>query len=615
MKKIALALLFILGLMVPASASAQDTFGDIASDIAPDQVQGIVGHSLPASEKRGIVYDWYIKDLQTEIILKEDSSLNITENIVADCGNALDKHGIFRVLPTYYVPENGKKVSLFVDLESITDFDGNPYEYSVIKDRQNGTLTWKIGSADKTVSGVNNYRIKYQVRNSVRFDNPSFDEFYWNVHGQFWDLEVDHFLANIVFPEKINEKTVLEINKYDGNFGAKDLGISTYKWISPNTIQVESKTMLATGQGVTLSVTFPKGIITPPVLSFWEKYGGMIMGIILVLIPILVFLICFRLWWKHGRDPRLRRSIMPEFSEPGGLTPMEMGAFLRNGDVQASFISAEIVSLAVKGIIKIEEIPKKGVFGSADTKLTIIADEAKRSKLNAEDSLLLNSLFGQIKDGEELLISSLKNSFYKKLPAIKSAVKDKQIGAGLFSKKGFALRDGMIAIGAVAGMGAFWLFSVSSMLGGVILLSALFVVIFGVFMPKRTPEGAELLWKVRGFEMYMKKAEKYRQEFNEKENIFERFLPYAMVFGIVGLWTKKMKEIYGEEYFNNYHPIWYVGALNMNDGVFDAEGFASQLSAISSSMSSTMSSSPSSSGSGGGGFSGGGGGGGGGGGW
>lgn len=127
-------------------------------------------------------------------------------------------------------------------------------------------------------------------------------------------------------------------------------------------------------------------------------------------------------------------------------------------------------------------------------------------------------------------------------------------------------------------------------------------------MAQRTQKGAELNWRIKGFRLYMKTAEKYRQQFNEKENIFEKFLPYAMIFGLTKLWIKKMEIIYGKDYFTNYHPIWFAGSL----GSFDIDSFTSELSNISSSISSNTGGS---SGSGGSGGTGGGGGGGGGGGW
>jgi uncharacterized membrane protein len=142
-----------------------------------------------------------------------------------------------------------------------------------------------------------------------------------------------------------------------------------------------------------------------------------------------------------------------------------------------------------------------------------------------------------------------------------------------------------------------------------LFFSGLIFLVFSFFMPKRTKKGMEALWKIKGFKLYMKTAEQHRQQFYEKENIFEKFLPYAIVFGMTKLWIKKMEEIYGKEYFSTYHPAWYVGAEAIS---FDASVFESQLSSITSAIGSISSSS---SGSAGGGFSGGGGGGGGGGGW
>ena len=128
-------------------------------------------------------------------------------------------------------------------------------------------------------------------------------------------------------------------------------------------------------------------------------------------------------------------------------------------------------------------------------------------------------------------------------------------------------------------------------------------------MPKKTQRGAELMWKIQGFKLYMETAEKYRQQFYEKENIFEKFLPYAIIFGITGLWIKKMEQIYGPDYFKTYHPAWFMA---VGTGAFDADSFTSSMNGISSGIASNIGSA---SGAGGGGFAGGGGGGGGGGGW
>jgi uncharacterized membrane protein len=103
----------------------------------------------------------------------------------------------------------------------------------------------------------------------------------------------------------------------------------------------------------------------------------------------------------------------------------------------------------------------------------------------------------------------------------------------------------------------------------------------------------------------MEMAEKYRQQFNEKENIFEKFLPYAIMFGITKKWINAFKNIYGEKYFAAYHPYWFY---SVSGSPFDMDSLNSAISGISDSIGTA-------SGASGGGASGGGGGGGGGGGW
>ncbi len=108
-------------------------------------------------------------------------------------------------------------------------------------------------------------------------------------------------------------------------------------------------------------------------------------------------------------------------------------------------------------------------------------------------------------------------------------------------------------------------------------------------------------------------AEKVRVKVGENDTaqlvkLYERVLPYAMLFGIEKGWTKQLGAYYET---NGSQPDWYSG-----NTAFNAVVFTSTLSSFSSQSSSYSSSSSSSSGgSSGGGSSGGGGGGGGGGGW
>lgn len=543
---------------------------------------------------------WYIKNFESNISVNQDSSLLIDEKITADCGQCYNKHGIYRIVPTFYSAESGKKENLYLSLISITDFNGNQIPYQTTTDRINGTVTWKIGDANKTVQGVNDYEIKYKVKNGIRTTAGTYDEFYWNLNGNFWDIETDKFTANISLPTGINSDNA-KISLYSGTFGDKRTNLAQTSWQSDGKLKVESNRTLAVGEGITISVSFPKGIVLGYKPTFFEKYGAYFS----LLIPLLVFYFCFKLWQKYGKDPRINPTIAPEFAIPQNMSPMSLGMVTTDGRLKSGFISASIIGLAVKKAIKIEEVKSKGVFSSRDYKLTKLS---KPTALNADEKVLLNQLFDE---SEEIMLSDLKNNFYRNIPVLSSFVKNTLVKKHLLLPYSRISQYLFIAVSFIVLVFGFSALAVSSVLGLSLILSFVIIFIFSFLMPRRTTEGAQFNKKILGFKLYMETAEKYRQKFNEKENIFEKFLPYAIMFGITTLWISKMKQIYGEDYFVHYYPYWFVGSMSH----FDADSFNSAISNISSSMSSTITSAPSSSGVGGGGFSGGGGGGGGGGGW
>jgi uncharacterized membrane protein len=127
-------------------------------------------------------------------------------------------------------------------------------------------------------------------------------------------------------------------------------------------------------------------------------------------------------------------------------------------------------------------------------------------------------------------------------------------------------------------------------------------------MPRRTGAGRETYRRSLGFRQYMVVAETDRQRFNEDANIFQDYLPYAIVYGCVHQWAKRFEDLGIKPETSS----WYV-----SPAAFSAVAFSNDISSFSSSISSAIASTPGGSGGSGfsGGSSGGGGGGGGGGSW
>lgn len=551
---------------------------------------------------RDNVVDWYIKDFRTEVVVNTDSSLTITETILADCGEAVGKHGIFRVLPIVNKTKDGNFITP-VELISITDAKGNHLKYQ--ESRERDTVTYKIGDPKKTVQGENTYIIKYKLKGVIRNLNETQDELYFDILGSFWDLEIDSYQANIIFPQGITNSNS-EAYLYSGNLDSRVNSLATYKWKSENDLEILSTKMISENQGITISVTFPSNILTLYKPSVAEKAAYNVSHYVpmtissqnfwwqVILTLVLIFL-AFFMWYKYGRDPKSNRPIVAEFEAPENMTPLEMSLILKETGGHNKAITATIINLAVKGYLKIEKLEKKIFFLGDDYKL--IKTDKKTEDLYKYEEVVLSALF---KRGDEVKLSSLKNKFATDIRGLSSNISSDLKERGLIDKKSIWWQIVMISLGFLLVVTSF---------GGLIMLAGITFIIFGAFMRRLTSEGSEIKRKIKGFKLYLETAEKYRARFYEKENMLELILPYAILFDLTGKWLKKMRDIYGEDYFKNHHLTFMTGALVLSD----FSNFETAISDISRSVSSHVASS--SSGSAGGGGVGGGGGGGGGGGW
>ncbi|MFZ1987497.1 MAG: DUF2207 domain-containing protein [Minisyncoccia bacterium] len=139
-----------------------------------------------------------------------------------------------------------------------------------------------------------------------------------------------------------------------------------------------------------------------------------------------------------------------------------------------------------------------------------------------------------------------------------------------------------------------------------VIFAAALVAYMLKFESRLTPKGQVLYTHLRGFREYLHTAERYRMQ-NLTPEIFEKYLPYAMIFSVEKEWAKAFRSITMQP------PSWYQGT---GGGYIGSTGSSFSSSAFATGFSASLSSAFASSGggaSGGGGSAGGGGGGGGGG--
>ena len=566
--------------------------------------------SIPfTSSARENVNYWYIKDYQVEIDIKTDDSAIITENILADCGTCRNKHGIFRIVPENINTDEGSHYTP-IELISITDFQGNPYNYQTNK--QGSAITWKIGDPNITVQGENDYKIKYKVDNIIR-DQNNFDEFYWNILGTFWDLEIDNFTAQIKFPKALTKDNI-ETYYYSGKRETKDNNLASARWLNKNTLQITSTETINKNEGITISASFNSGYIKHQEISKPQTNTNnyvpqhikdntksfisnmLVIILYLILSPIIVLIISYIFYRKHQKkNPYYKKPTVTQFTAPKNLSPILMGLMIGKLSLQPKYITASIVKFATLKLLKIEETETKILFFK-QSKLNFIKlrDIKDIDNLDNTEKYIFNTIFSKSNNIDS---TKLQTVFRSKLSKIKKEAKKELKDKDYILDKSPKIKTIFLV-----------LFILS-----VVTFNIFSAIIFFVFYHKinrKTKLGQEIMWKIEGFKTYMTVAETDRHKFYEEENIFTKLLPYSIVFGTIKLWVKKMKDIYGEEYIKN-SLYWYSGAsmLNLNNNI---DQISSNINKISSNINKSTGSS---SGAGGGGFSGGGSGGGGGGGW
>lgn len=560
--------------------------------------------------------NWVIESFKVEVFIPKSGKVRVTEMIVADFGN-IQKHGIYRAIETtdmrfklLGVKQDGAKAITKVS--------------SVSKGKE-----IRIGDPDQTITGRHTYEIAYEVGKVItRFDDH--DEFYWDVTGNEWAVEIEKATATVT----LEGGQIEEVTCYTGPFGSKAQDCSAS--LDGGVAQFETSIPLPSGQGLTVVSNLPKGLVGDP---FYPE--DILKPLWAILGSLLALVFVLRRWWRHGRDMWYRKNIIlnpeaqpetkplfakevvvVEFDPPPSLgklgttegqaplrplRPAEVGTLI-DEKVDIHDISATIVDLAVHGYLRIGEkkADKKSVYWFEKLK-----DFEGDKELVEYEKEILRGIFGK---SEIEFLDNLKNKFYKHLEKTRDGLYEQMKAEGYFAQRPDKVKikyagegGGLLAVSfigsVISGLSLFWLLVPGFVLGFLLL-------ILSPFMPKKTAKGTEVVRRASGFKLFISKAEKYHQQFNERINRFDAFLPYAMVFGVVDKWVKVYQKLGVEP----PQPGWYVAPY-----AFNARAFSSSMRNVGSAFASTLPSTPAQagggSGFGGGGFSGGGFGGGGGGGW
>ena len=542
--------------------------------------------ATPAAAQRTLA----VERFDAAIAVNRDGSVDVTETITAKFVGSWN--GIYRTVPVEYHTPQGFNWTLHLELLGATGADGQALK--VEKEREHHYIKYKIwipGAQDATRT----FTLRYRAKNGLRFFDDH-DELYWNVTGDEWDVPVGIASARITLPQGA---TGVRATAFNGVYGAaaRDAEVK----IEGTAVRVTMPRALGFREGLTAVVGWDKGLVAEPTTS--DRALGFLASNWPLGLPLA----------RAGRHVRPLAAGREGSRDAAGRGAVRAGGLAHAGGGRhaAGRVGRHARHHRDRGRPR---GPGPPADRGAGREGPARADEQEGVRLPSARAGLGRRTapagtsrwcsYGLFDGGaKEVRLSELDNEFYRHLGSIKDSIQNRLVDRGFYRTRPDKVKGRWIAgaavLGAVIGFGGSVIAAGLDMtpLPWVIagIGSGLVMLAFSWIMPARTVEGARALERVRGFEEFLRRVEGERFERLVKTpEMFERFLPFAMAFGVERRWAKAFQDIYRDP------PQWYVGH---SSGPFNMNGFTSRLSDMSSRASSAMSSSPRSSG--GSGFSGG----------
>lgn len=543
-----------------------------------------------------------IEHFDTKLAIKDSSTANIKETIVWNFGN-ISRHGIYRDIPKNDMRLKNLKVYQ----------DGINATYKLMDRGKFWRI--RIGSADRYVSGIVKYVVKYNLIGEVVRELDTKNYIIADLIGTGFKKPIKLATATIYLPKALQNQN-LEIKAYRGKFGSKTL--VNVKNLGDR-LELATKN-LAPNEGVTIAIGFEPYLLEvgkKPSDKYWEKPI-----FYLFLAPI------FALFYYFGKKFNIFKdlgSIAPRYRPPKDLTVMEAG-LLKDNFVDFIEIKPAILELANLGFIKIEE-DENGLY--------LKKLKANDGSLSVEQEKILDAIFGssEIMPTDSIKIDSSdfegirqkvhealveKGFFGSSVKSARESFKFAAIGVGLLSISAFfyyafddTALENLIPIGisiAFISVGIFnfigaikdrdfkallfsivWigfssLFLVTIINSEDILISLilmLLIIVVGSYLIYRrlntlTFKGVLAKRHLLGLKEFIDKADKDKIKFflQEDKKYLDKMLPFAVLFGLNDHWLKLYQELEAPL------PDWYDGGydtfshIDFEPSVFSPSSFS-----------------------------------------
>lgn len=558
-------------------------------------------------------------DTHIELVLEENgrATAHVTETLVAQFPDHDQNKGIVRGIPmTLHGAPAGP------DHISVTDETGAPYPFFIEEDDDFRII---LTGTDEYVRGEQTYVIQYDIPDPIfQPSDAAIDEFYWDMVSVDRRQPIDRFSASLSLDPELASALTGDATAYVGTAGstatvplsvvAQELNIDPIP-LGPN-------------ETVSFAVGFVADTVTQPnarTPNFALDALPALLGGVGVMSSVSSLVAVSRMRKRHRTTGR---AIIAQYDVPNTMPPL-LAAQIRYPKVPDA-IAAQFLHLAVQGHMRIEERLKRDgslhkkprpVFRNLTVNSTAgaLGDPLDRETLDA----VFTTKYPELRE-----LPKASTKFASSMTALAVSAKKASDERGYFTKRRSrtAMLLGGIALVlllATAGLvfTAITTDFAKTLTGVAVVLGAIsvpFIIMSFVRHRVHTPQGAEAYEYLDGVKLFIEVAEADRIQMLQSHSgaernltdgvevlhLYERLLPYAVLFGLEREWTRVLQVQYEAQSVST--PYWYPYLATRGIGAL-----SDSVSTISNRVSSAASyTASSSSGSSGGGFAGGGGGGG-----
>ena len=474
--------------------------------------------------------DERIFDYHSDILVRADGWVEVTETISVRAEGNQIRRGIFRDYPVRYKDRLGNNVKVLYEPKSAMR-DGRPENFFV-ESSGNNVRTY-FGSSNQLLStGDYTYTYQYDAGRMLGF-YENVDEFYWNVTGNEWAFPIDHASASVTFDFDVPSDDLL-LAAYTGRVGQQ--GGDYTSTVDPSgAVRFETTRQLALYEGLTIAVGWPKGLISEP--GGLQKFTWLLsdnLNLVIILTALLaMFSYYIPVWRNYGKDPD-PGVIFPRYEPPKGFSPASL-RYIENMGYDNEVMTAAIVSLGVKGYLSINNFDGSHTLvrqnpHSNGPALATGERELHDALFSSGDEVELidenHEVIGGARDKHK---TALKRDYHKRYFRTNALLNLPPVMVAIIATA-IALAVGpSIAV-----------FTVISMM-------VVTIIVFVTAMKQPTAAGRSLLDSAAGFREYLEIAEKdelnLRNPPEKTPELFERYLPFALALGVDQRWAERFTRI------------------------------------------------------------------------